>query len=133
MKRFLLVWGPVLIYAAAIFIQSAFPTPIRIPKGWDKVVHLFEFALLGFLVARVVFLSANVDRWVGILLASLAAATWGVLDEFHQSFVPGRHASVGDALIDAVGAFVGALLFAYLGAFLYKSGKLYPKKSCGIE
>jgi VanZ family protein len=133
MKRFISVWGPVIIYAAAIFIQSAFPTPIHIPKGWDKVIHFFEFGLLGFLAARVVFLLGNVERWMGIFLGGLTASLWGVLDEFHQSFVPGRYASLVDGVVDGIGAFCGAALFTYLGVFLYKSGKLYPRKNCGME
>jgi VanZ family protein len=96
------------------------------------VIHFFEFGLLGFLAARVIFLLGNIERWIGIALGATTAALWGILDEFHQSFVPGRNASVGDAVIDGIGAFCGALLFTYLGVLLYKSGKIYPRKNCGI-
>ena len=127
MKRFFLVWGPVLVYAVAIFIQSAFPQVVPVKDGWDKVLHFFGFALLGFLAARAVFLSGNIGRAAGVVVAALLAAVWGVMDEFHQSFVPGRTASVGDALADTLGAIVGAVLFTYIGVLLYRSNKLYPK------
>jgi len=40
--------------------------------------------------------------------ASLASGAFAVLDEWHQSSVPGRHASVGDLLLDIAG--IGAML-----------------------
>jgi len=40
--------------------------------------------------------------------AALATSVCAVLDEWHQSFVPGRHASVGDLLLDVAG--IGAML-----------------------
>ncbi|WP_095178346.1 VanZ family protein [Clostridium cochlearium] len=33
------------------------------------------------------------------------------LDEFYQSFVPGRSSSVGDVLLDFTGSVFGTLLF----------------------
>lgn len=50
------------------------------------------------------------------LLALLGAAGYGALDEWHQSFVPGRSASIGDFLLDLVGI-VGILLILRLGPF----------------
>lgn len=132
MSKLVKIWAPLLVYAAAIYIQSAFAQLVPIPRGWDKAVHFFEFALLGFLVARVIFLSGNFHRWSGILFAWILATGWGILDEFHQSFVPGRSASTGDAVADGLGALVGAVLFIYLGLWLYKNEKLYPRKSCGV-
>jgi hypothetical protein len=40
--------------------------------------------------------------------AALATAVCAVLDEWHQSSVPGRHASAGDLMLDAAG--IGAML-----------------------
>ena len=66
-------------------------------KGW----HATEFAILLLLVFRAV-------REIGwSLFLVLLAAT---LDEFHQTFVPGRGGIVSDVLIDAGGAIVAAAL-----------------------
>ena len=48
--------------------------------------------------------------WLAWLLAVLFAAS----DEFHQSFVPGRNASLMDVVVfDALGAMLGLLIFGY--------------------
>ncbi|HEB54007.1 MAG TPA: hypothetical protein ENI87_12200 [bacterium] len=42
--------------------------------------------------------------------AWLVAGLYGIVDEVHQSFVPGRDCSVADALSDAAGAALAVLL-----------------------
>ena len=41
------------------------------------------------------------------VLLWIAALAYGLSDEFHQSFVPGRTSSGADLLADAVGALIG--------------------------
>jgi VanZ family protein len=38
----------------------------------------------------------------------LIATAYGAIDEFHQSFVPGRSSTVADGIADAAGAALGA-------------------------
>lgn len=45
--------------------------------------------------------------WLG---SWLLATAYGGVDEWHQSWVPGRTASLGDVLSDAVGAALGVAL-----------------------
>ena len=91
-----------LFYMAAIFALSSLPgSEVGIPAPWDKLAHFTEYALLGFLLGRG---TGNVP------LAFALAALYGVSDEVHQAFVPGREASVFDWLADAAGALIGALL-----------------------
>jgi VanZ family protein len=54
------------------------------------------------------------NRWSGVSLATLTAAWliavgYGVTDEWHQSFVPNRHADVRDVAADAIGALAAAV------------------------
>jgi len=46
------------------------------------------------------------------LYAGLTVILWGLSDEFHQSFVPGRDASGWDLLADAVGFAIASCVFA---------------------
>ena len=67
----------------------------------DKALHLGVYALLGYLLAR--GLTSFGWAW-GI------AALYGISDELHQSYVPGREADVFDWMADAVGSWLGALV-----------------------
>lgn len=72
-----------------------------------KIAHLTEYAILGFLAARAFRSSPHPAinrRWFWISLALVAA--YALLDEYHQSFVPSRTASVFDSLIDIAGGLI---------------------------
>lgn len=80
--------------------------------GWsvpDWAAHIAEFAAGGFL-ARFAFAGVPVARATLVALAFCLA--WGVLDEWHQSFVPGRDPSGTDVAADLLGAGLGAWLHA---------------------
>ena len=124
-------YGPLVVWAILIFvgsgnILSASHTSILLravrwlfPNVRDeslaifhllvrKAGHLTEYAILATLAARA-FRNSSHDLlrrhwfWVSWLLAIAYALT----DEFHQSFVPSRRASIYDSLIDSVGALIG--------------------------
>ena len=52
-------------------------------------------------------------RWRTAALGALVTVAFGVSDEIHQSFVPGRDADVLDVVADALGAAVGAAGYAW--------------------
>jgi len=87
----------------AIWFLSGRPgEDIPLPGGWDKPMHFAEYAFLGY------FLSIGLGvKWPRWLLALLLAAGYGIVDEYHQFFVPGRFPSGADILMDAVGAAAG--------------------------
>ena len=79
-----------------------------------KAAHLTEYAVLGLLAARAFFASShNSLRRTWFLLGFLLILVYGLLDEYHQSFVPSRTASLYDSAIDVIGGLLGLLLFAY--------------------
>ncbi len=94
-------------------------------------MHFFGYALLGFFAARGVLLTWNFSRNQAALWGGLLATLWGVSDEIHQAFVPGRNSSWGDGLADMAGAFLGAFCFVYLGVALVRVVKLYPQSKSG--
>jgi len=72
-----------------------------------KAGHLTEYAIFATLAARAFRTSSHdlIRRhwfWVSWLLAFAYALS----DEFHQSFVPSRTASIHDSLIDSAGALI---------------------------
>lgn len=108
--RLLWVWGPVLGLMAAIFVVSDQPAPPELPgRIPDVVAHALVYAVLGALMLR----ATAGARWLRVTLGNMAlavvlTAAYGLTDEFHQSFVPGRTAEARDLAADAVGGAAGA-------------------------
>ena len=119
MREVWISWSLVALWMLFIFVLSAQSAlggmewpPIYM--ALRKSGHILEYAALGVLLGRA--LSATWSErggkniasramlartwWVGVLLATLYAAT----DEFHQSFVPQRGAHIEDVAIDALSA-----------------------------
>lgn len=104
-----------MVYCLLLFLSSHRPVPALggLPAGSDKVLHFLAYAILGALWMRA--LRPGPGRaGVGLLLATALAAGFGAVDEWHQSFVPGRSADVLDLLADLLGAVAGAAAYAYL-------------------
>jgi VanZ family protein len=81
----------------------------------DKGVHFCVYALLSLLViraARVTWPKRSALRVA--VFGALVTTLWGLSDELHQAFVPGRSSELLDLLADALGATAGALV---IGAF----------------
>jgi len=67
--------------------------------------HLVMYGGLGGLVARAVLRGRYpAER---LPLVWLVIVLFGVLDEWHQRFIPGRYPSVTDMVYDAIGAAAG--------------------------
>jgi len=110
------MWGPALTLMALIFSVSSTSTPPALPKHIsDVVAHAIVYSVLGALMLR----GFARGRWCGITrravaLSILVSALYGVSDEIHQHFVPGRNAEVRDVVADAIGAFFGTgLIWAW--------------------
>ena len=108
-------WLPAALYAAFIWHVSAMSNPSFVPVAQvpfqDKGVHFLVYGILALLVAGAAL--GTWMRWPKVavfLLAVAAPILWGALDEFHQSFVTGRHSDVLDLAADALGALTGAAL-----------------------
>ncbi len=74
-----------------------------------KCGHLTEYFILSLLILRG-FRAGQKGmhlRWA--LLTILLILGYAALDEYHQSFVPGRTAAVGDVLIDTCGGIVAQI------------------------
>lgn len=87
-----------------------------------KLAHVTEFAILALLLGRAVL---RVERTWPELAARVvpAAVAWAAIDEFHQTFVPGRAGALSDVLLDSLGVLIG------FGAFL----ALRPWLSSGLR
>ena len=115
---FVRYWLPVLLWALAIFIGSSIPSVQVSENGVidfisHKLVHLLEYAILNFLFYRALVNGRKVWEPRIIWTSFLAAVLYGLSDELHQIFTPGRSPRVRDVLVDAMGSFLGIFLWKY--------------------
>lgn len=110
--------APVLAYAGLIFLLSSvtkFPDVVPSFFGFDKLAHFSEYYLFGCLICR--WLLAERSRFANhhaVLLTILIGTFYGIGDEWHQSFVPGRDASLWDGLIDALAVVTAASTYPWI-------------------
>ena len=99
-------WLPVLVWAGVIFAFSSIPSLNSGLGTWDYVLrkgaHMTEYAVLAVLLVR----ATRSFMWAFVLAVAYAGS-----DEFHQTFVRGRHGTPIDVGIDAVGALIGLVLW----------------------
>ncbi len=102
---------PVLLYAALLFWASSGPEDVGMFKAApDYFLHAaayFVFYILAFLAVHEGCTPRQ--RWAGAWLPYLITVLYAVSDEFHQSFVPSRDASIIDVLADAAGGLLAAM------------------------
>jgi VanZ family protein len=123
-------YGPLVVWAILIFVGSGdllsakhtslllpfikwlFPSASASSLAWfhflvRKAGHLTEYAILATLAARAFRNSSH--KFIKLhwfTQALLLAMIYALTDEFHQSFVPARTASIHDSVIDWSGALV---------------------------
>ena len=115
-RNFLSRWLPLIAYCLAIYIQSDYPSPERIPTMAfsDKILHFAAYGLLGILFFRAYTTLPLKDRRNTLILMSIGSATlYGISDEIHQYFVPFRQADTLDAVADAIGSICGVAIIYY--------------------
>ncbi len=105
---------PALLVMAGIFFMSHLPgkdVPLPPVFGIDKLLHAGAYAVL----ARTIFFALDPrpagrpSRGLCLLVVALTVL-YGISDEFHQSFVPGRFPSGWDVAADAVGGLLAVWL-----------------------
>jgi VanZ family protein len=108
MRGFLLHHLPATAMAAAILFISSIPNlagPGNSIFGFDKVMHIAEYSLFSWLVLRSLsrFKPDGMTTTV-LFVIVLVVAIFAGLDEYLQSFVPGRDSTVADFAADLIGA-----------------------------
>ena len=113
----LMAFFMLLAYAGLIFRLSsgAVPDTVMFIGAPDFLLHMAEYAVLGFLVSRWVSLETGRTGWlVLVALPAMIASAYGTTDEVHQAFVSFRESSFSDIWADTVGGAMGAFAYAVL-------------------
>jgi VanZ family protein len=108
--RKIVSWLFVIIYACIIFVLSSSPKPpqpepiTRIPMS-NEILHFIQYG--GFCLVLFFALNTSQSFWIrynATYLSILIAILYGISDEIHQSFVPGRSCDGIDIFVDGLGA-----------------------------
>lgn len=119
LNKFLIYYLPPVAMALLVFIFSSVPGndyPKMTAGGHDwsnitnSIAHIIEYSLLGFLTIRA-FDHSQVSKKKKLFICLVLLLLYGLSDEFHQSFVPGREVSFMDWLMDAIGSLTGLGLY----------------------
>lgn len=108
---------PAAVWMAIIFGLSSRSTIPTAPGFGANLTasagHLVAYGVLGTLVL-IALRTWFAFTWRVAAAAIVIAVLYGLTDEIHQSFVPGRDASAADLLLDAIGATIGvAILYRW--------------------
>jgi len=87
---------------------SAVDLPLQ--HGFDKVAHALVYAVLA---ATVIYGRHAPGRYVlgSAIITLVVCVLYGLTDEFHQAFVPGRDPSGFDLLADGIGALLATAIW----------------------
>ena len=107
------LWLPVLLWALFIFSFSSVTTPRISETHWQdfiikKLAHVVEYGMFALLLFRA-FKGSGVVSKKALVYAFFTCVFYGITDEFHQSFTPGREPTVRDALVDSAGSLIALL------------------------
>ena len=98
-----------------IFILSSQPgDSIHLPDivNIDKLCHLLEYAVLGASCLYGLHPAAEKLTPIVIFFLTIGICTaYGITDEIHQMFVPGRDSSAADVAADFLGSVLAANLW----------------------
>ncbi|MEF3303936.1 VanZ family protein [Paenibacillus sp. GYB003] len=109
---------PAVLWMAVIFYMSHqtgsdLDSLLPFLQKWIPALQSFDFGhFILYFVLAVAFYWALLPRsatWGGKALVVLLCLLYGVTDEFHQSFVPGRSPDAADLRNDAIGAALAML------------------------
>jgi VanZ family protein len=110
MKR----WIPFFAWMILIFVGSSIPRlstkDLGLPSYSDKVAHFFEYLILGFLFFRGIRGEGRRMGFHALFIVIVTGLAIASIDEFHQSYIPGRDADLWDWTADMAGIVTGALI-----------------------
>ena len=103
-------WLAVVIIAGAIFYLSSLtfqPGP-HATSIYSTLYHIFAFFFLAFFLLLALVKGRNKNL---IFIAIILAFLYGISDEVHQLFVPGRYCTFSDISLNLLGTLCASLLY----------------------
>jgi sortase A len=112
-EKFLKYWLPPIVWGLVIFTFSSIQVGGTSEFYWTdffikKTAHIVEYAIFSILLHRAM-INTGTEKKKAFKYAIFVAFLYGITDEIHQFFTPGRGPTARDVIIDAFGAYLGVL------------------------
>lgn len=111
--KLLKYWLPPILWGLIIFSFSSLQVGSSNEIYWKdflikKTAHVVEYAILAVLLYRAM-INSEVNKKKAFFISIIIAGLYGLTDEFHQSFTPGREPKIRDVFIDTIGGSLGGI------------------------
>lgn len=128
----MILWAGIIYYASSVsnpyhyFLPDYFEAD-KVIQGTEHAVisssqgdttkqigltsHFLVFVVLSLLVSNAIQQSSTI---VSVWWAFPVSVAYAILDEFHQTYVPGRTFEFLDIILDTIGSLAGILIFLVL-------------------
>lgn len=107
-------WLPLIVWIVMIFTLSSIPglssDDVKLPTGFDKLVHFIEYAVFALLYYRGLSYGGVRIRWSIVIIVITSGIAVAALDEMYQSYIPRRDSSLYDLVMDSAGVVTGTLV-----------------------
>jgi VanZ family protein len=120
------IYSALILYWIILLLATSLPGP-SLPDigGGDKVKHFAAYAVLTMLLTLAIKVQ---DKKPGLkkyafLLSVGVASFYGMADEIHQMFIPGRNCEFLDWIADTAGALIGSLIVYFALFIIHKQKK----------
>jgi len=105
-----LSWALLIFYVSS---RSTLPSLVEF-KSSDKFMHVLAYIPMGFLLMYAMRETPELFPSKQAFLAALLGTLYGISDEIHQLYVPGRHFELLDIAADSAGVILGIIIFTLL-------------------
>lgn len=109
-------WLTVVACMGFIFFVSSQPQKDIPPlfSFQDVIYHTLAYLILALYFSRALKnTNPNIPALNLIIFTIIFGIVYGISDEFHQSFVPGRSVSGFDLFIDGIGSTAGGIIYLW--------------------
>lgn len=109
-------WFLTILVAITLFYISSLSFPPStsdsyFPSYYSILYHFSAFFALAFFLLPALVKGKNYSL---VLLATLLGILYGISDELHQFFVPGRAMSIADIYLDTLGILTASLFYTLI-------------------
>lgn len=116
-------WVPLVAWVVLIFGLSSIPNvnpgKIDLPSWSDKIAHFFEYMIFALLYYRGLSYDRGARKLFYFLMVLMTGFALAGLDEYYQSYIPGRDSDFFDVTADIAGVLAGTAIFFLFGERIF--------------